>query len=237
MIGTGITLLSLGLVGLSLVRHLAPAVACCVLVGFGLILFFSTSQAVVQLSADDHNRGRIMGIWAMILSGATPLGTLIAGPAADRWGTAPVLLLQGASAAPPRWVCLSCFAIGMRDRRAEPCRARLRRSSRWTCRCRPFILATKSPSLNSGEFSYPGPAFPGSPPCACAAARLLSVACLLVLAVPVRGADNELTEAEKNEGYVLLFNGKDLKGWHRTSDGFGGWHAAEAPSAWVRRAA
>ena len=38
-----------------------------------------------------------MGIWAMILSGATPLGTLIAGPAADRWGTAPVLLLQGAS--------------------------------------------------------------------------------------------------------------------------------------------
>ena len=61
----------------------------------------------------------------------------------------------------------------------------------------------------------------------CAAARLLSVACLLVLAVPVRGADNELTEAEKNEGYVLLFNGKDLKGWHRTSDGFGGWHAAE----------
>ena len=48
LIGTGITLLSLGLVGLSLVRHLAPAVACCVLVGFGLILFFSTSQAVVR---------------------------------------------------------------------------------------------------------------------------------------------------------------------------------------------
>lgn len=29
--------------------------------------------------------------------------------------------------------------------------------------------------------------------------------------VPLRAADNELTEAEQKEGYVLLFNGKDLR--------------------------
>ncbi len=67
------------------------ALACCTLTGAGLILFFATSQAIVQLSSADHNRGRVMGIWSMILSGAHPLGHLTAGPAADRWGVPPVL--------------------------------------------------------------------------------------------------------------------------------------------------
>jgi hypothetical protein len=43
----------------------------------------------------------------------------------------------------------------------------------------------------------------------------------------LRAADNELTEDEKKEGYLLLFNGKDFKGWHRTSEGFGGWRVED----------
>jgi hypothetical protein len=66
-------------------------VGCCVLTGAGLILFFATSQAVMQLSSADHNRGRVMGIWSMVLSGAHPLGHLGAGLAADRWGVPSVL--------------------------------------------------------------------------------------------------------------------------------------------------
>src|SRR5262249_29511925 len=42
-----------------------------------------------------------------------------------------------------------------------------------------------------------------------------------------RAADNELTAKEKDEGYVLQFNGKDLKGWHRNSAGYGGWHVED----------
>jgi len=34
---------------------------------------------------------------------------------------------------------------------------------------------------------------------------------------------NELTPEEKEEGYELLFNGKDLSGWQRVEEGFGGW--------------
>jgi hypothetical protein len=57
----------------------------------------------------------------------------------------------------------------------------------------------------------------------------LTVACLFLMFAPaaVNAADNELTPAEKNEGYILLFNGKDLTGWHRTTDGFGGWKAED----------
>ncbi|MBY0527630.1 MAG: MFS transporter [Gemmataceae bacterium] len=97
-IAVGVGLVSVGLVVLALVAllgSLVAAVACCAVIGFGLILFLSTSQSVVQLSADEHQRGRIMGIWAMTLSGAVPLGNLLVGPAADRWGVAWVMGAQG----------------------------------------------------------------------------------------------------------------------------------------------
>src|SRR5207244_11349087 len=88
-------LISLGLVGLSLVETLTLAIGASAVVGFGLILFFATTQSAIQLGAGNHNRGRIMGIWAMILSGAVPLGNLLSGPAADVWGEPIVLRVQG----------------------------------------------------------------------------------------------------------------------------------------------
>lgn len=94
-IGMGVTFLSIALVTLSCVNTLPAAMAACALAGFGLILFFATSQAVIQLSAGPHNRGRLMGIWAMVLSAAVPVGNLLTGPAADTWGEPMVLRTQG----------------------------------------------------------------------------------------------------------------------------------------------
>ena len=91
----GVGLLPVGLMGLSLVTDLRLALPFCAVIGFALILFLATGQSVVQLNASDHNRGRIMGTWAMVLSGAVPLGSLLAGPAADRWGVPRVLQFQG----------------------------------------------------------------------------------------------------------------------------------------------
>ena len=34
---------------------------------------------------------------------------------------------------------------------------------------------------------------------------------------------NQLTEDEKQDGWELLFNGKDLTGWKREQEGYGGW--------------
>jgi MFS family permease len=95
LMSVGVAVIISGLLGLSLVGGLPLAVACCALIGFGLILFFAVSQAVTQLSAAEHNRGLLMGMWAMILSGAVPLGNMLAGPAADHWGERVVLGAEG----------------------------------------------------------------------------------------------------------------------------------------------
>ena len=60
-----------------------------------MILFFATGQAALQLSSTSANRGKLMGVWAMMLSGGAPLGNLLFGPAADAWSVTTVLLLQG----------------------------------------------------------------------------------------------------------------------------------------------
>jgi MFS family permease len=84
-LAAGVALASSSLLGLAGARSLPGAVACCALLGCGLILFFPTSQAIMQLRSADSVRGRVMGIWSMVHSGGYPLGHLLAGKAADRW--------------------------------------------------------------------------------------------------------------------------------------------------------
>jgi MFS family permease len=104
LIATGVGIISAGLVALALAGSLLTAAAACACIGYGLILFLSTSQSVVQLSSPDENRGRIMGIWAMTQSGAVPLGDILAGPAADLGGSVRLVLsVEG----------LACAAAGL----------------------------------------------------------------------------------------------------------------------------
>jgi predicted MFS family arabinose efflux permease len=117
LLAAGVVLAAAGLGGLSVVRSLPPALGCCALVGGGLILFFATGQAAMQLGSDDHNRGRILGIWLMVLSGAHPLGQLSAGAVADAWGVARVLALQGLGVALAA-ACVSALALAGRGRKS-----------------------------------------------------------------------------------------------------------------------
>jgi MFS family permease len=57
------------------------------IVGFGVVLYFSTSNTVLQTIVPDDMRGRVMGIWALIFGGMIPLGSLEAGLMADFLGT------------------------------------------------------------------------------------------------------------------------------------------------------
>jgi MFS family permease len=84
---------------LSQVHSLTAGLLCCSLLGGGLILFFPTCQSVVQLSSNDGNRGRIMGIWSMVICGALPLGSLLGGLAADHWAEPTVLGIESVGCA------------------------------------------------------------------------------------------------------------------------------------------
>jgi predicted MFS family arabinose efflux permease len=90
----GLVAVVVGLVGISLTRSLSVAAGCCVLFGFGMILFFATGQTVVQLGTADADRGKVMGVWAMMLSAGVPLGNLVFGPAADVFAVPPVVAVQ-----------------------------------------------------------------------------------------------------------------------------------------------
>jgi MFS family permease len=118
-LGTGVVLAALSLGCLALARDPGLAFACCTCFGCGLILFFATSQSVMQLSATDHNRGRVMGVWSMVTSGALPVGSLLAGLAADRWGVPLVVALLGLGiAAAAAAVLLLGLALRLRGRSA-----------------------------------------------------------------------------------------------------------------------
>jgi MFS family permease len=64
-------------------------------VGFGVVLYFSTSNTVLQTIVPDEMRGRVMGIWTLIFGGMIPLGSLEAGVMADLLGT-PATMAIGA---------------------------------------------------------------------------------------------------------------------------------------------
>jgi len=57
----------------------AMALICLAIAGWGMLLFFSTTNTLLQTSASDEMRGRVMGIWALVFGGMTPIGGLEAG--------------------------------------------------------------------------------------------------------------------------------------------------------------
>jgi MFS family permease len=54
--------------------------------GWGMLLFFSTINSLLQTSSSDAMRGRVMGIWALVFGGMTPLGGLEAGTFSNLFG-------------------------------------------------------------------------------------------------------------------------------------------------------
>jgi MFS family permease len=88
--GWGVALTTASMLCLAFVAWLPEAVSCCAAFGMGLSLFFSTGQSTVQLTVTDANRGRVLGIWSMVTTGTLPVGTLLAGLAADQWGVSAV---------------------------------------------------------------------------------------------------------------------------------------------------
>ena len=84
---SGVWLFSIALFALSLSRNFHLALAFLLVAGFGMLLFFSTSNTVLQTIVPDEMRGRVMGVWSLVFGAMIPLGSLQAGAVAHWLGT------------------------------------------------------------------------------------------------------------------------------------------------------
>lgn len=75
----GLAIFSAMLFLLALLKSYYLALLCLAVGGWGLLLFFSTTNTLLQTNASDEMRGRVMGIWALVFGSTTPLGGLEAG--------------------------------------------------------------------------------------------------------------------------------------------------------------
>jgi MFS family permease len=91
----GVGIFSAALVLFAFNKNPYVATVLLAIVGFGVVLYFSTSNTVLQTIVPDDMRGRVMGIWALIFGGMIPLGSLEAGLMADFLGT-PATIAIGA---------------------------------------------------------------------------------------------------------------------------------------------
>ena len=63
--------------------------------GFGIVLFFSIGNSIIQTQSPDHLRGRLMGIWALVFGGSMPIGSFWMGAVAQRVGSGHALQAGG----------------------------------------------------------------------------------------------------------------------------------------------
>src|SRR5436853_190782 len=91
----GVWLFSAALLAFPFTRNFRLALAFLFIAGFGMLLFFSTTNTVLQTIVPDEMRGRVMGVWSLIFGAMIPLGSLEAGAVAHFAGT-PFALAFGA---------------------------------------------------------------------------------------------------------------------------------------------
>ena len=83
----GIWLFSVALLAVSFTKEFVPALVLLFVGGFGMLLFFATSNTVLQTIVPDEMRGRVMGVWSLVFGAMIPLGSLEAGTVAHFLGT------------------------------------------------------------------------------------------------------------------------------------------------------
>lgn len=84
-----------GLIAFSFSRSLWLSIPMLTVGGFGMMVQFAASNTILQVIADDDKRGRVMSFYTMSLIGMAPIGSLIMGSAASRFGAPPALALAG----------------------------------------------------------------------------------------------------------------------------------------------
>ncbi|MCO1601911.1 MFS transporter [Desulfosporosinus nitroreducens] len=67
-----------------------------IITGIFNIWFSTTANSILQINAKDEYRGRVMSVYSLVFAGASPIGNMFAGFAADRFGAHTAFWLTGA---------------------------------------------------------------------------------------------------------------------------------------------
>jgi MFS family permease len=84
---------ALSLAGFALSNRLWLSCAMLFCAGFALMIQVGASNTLIQSIVPDHLRGRAMSVYAMMYIGTGPLGAMVAGFAADRFGARWTILI------------------------------------------------------------------------------------------------------------------------------------------------
>ena len=86
-----------GLIAFAYANTLLLAVLVLPIVGAGFIIQMAATNTVLQTLVDDKLRGRVMAFYTMAFFGTAPIGSLLAGVAADRFGSRATIAFGGVS--------------------------------------------------------------------------------------------------------------------------------------------
>jgi MFS family permease len=94
---TGVGGFSVALLALAPLHTVVACTALLFVIGACFTLWTSNSQSLLQLSAPDHLRGRVLSLYLFAFAGLAPLGGLFAGWLADVGGTPLAFVVAGAT--------------------------------------------------------------------------------------------------------------------------------------------
>jgi MFS family permease len=90
----GIVIVSVGVVA-SIPLSVGLAMVVLALSGFSASNAMAMANTIVQTTAPDELRGRVMAVYSTVFMGSAPLGGLIAGAISDRWGVETSMYIGG----------------------------------------------------------------------------------------------------------------------------------------------
>ena len=84
-----------GLIAFALSRNAWLSLLILVPTGFAMMFHLAASNTLLQTIVDEDKRGRVMSLYAMAFLGTAPVGSLLAGGIAERFGAATALIVSG----------------------------------------------------------------------------------------------------------------------------------------------
>lgn len=106
---------SAGTFALAFASSVPMAAATLVVMGLAQITFQATCNSLLQLTAPDGLRGRIMSLYSLVFAGVTPFGAFAVGWVAEAFGTPMACALGGAGGL----VCVTALTVLWRTRRTD----------------------------------------------------------------------------------------------------------------------